>query len=382
KKRKKRKKKCQKRRRTICNGKCGTITFKCNKRKQTVNCGSCVCNPPCPVCQRCNEASRACEPDPAQQGTSCGDCRTCQSNGACGEPSCQNPTPICVNNTCTACSDNHPCPGGQYCDGGACQTCDVCLGGNCPFDSVQAAIDAAGAGSTLHICAGSYGTATVGKNLTLIGAGDGSNPASNTVLDGAGVTRVVYVPTNESAILQSLRIRGGNYEYGGGVRNDGILTMNRCTVIDNESNAGGGLVNGGSSGNLTLNDCTVTRNKANGLAGGIWHSNVDTLTLNNTSVVENDVLSGEGGGIAVGPLGSVQILNGSEITKNDTVGEGGGLYIYARPTDSVTFDGSVSVTGNRALSGGGIYRSGTTSVTLNGATVEDNSPDDCVGLTC
>ncbi|MEZ4561684.1 MAG: hypothetical protein R2853_02995 [Thermomicrobiales bacterium] len=379
---KKRKKKCKKRRQTICDGQCGTITFKCNKRKQTVDCGSCACNPPCPTCQRCNETTRTCEPDPGQQGQRCGNCRTCESTGVCGAPACHNPTPICVNDTCTACSTELPCPDGEYCDNGACLPCDVCSGGGCQFDSVQAAIDAASAGSTLHICAGKYAPATVSKNLTLIGAGDGSGPATNTILDGNNSARVVYIPTSVTATLQSLRITGGNHEYGGGVRNDGVLTLSHCTVTDNQSNAGGGLVNGGSSGNLTLNDCTVTRNKANGLAGGIWQSNVDTLILNNTRVVENDVLSGDGGGVVVGPVGSAQILNGTEITKNDTVGNGGGLYIYARPSDSLTFESSATVAGNRALSGGGIFRQGTTTVTLNGAAVEDNSPNNCVGLTC
>src|SRR4051794_37582766 len=83
--------------------------------------------------------------------------------GTCGH-SCSGATPACWN--------------------GSCVCGDVCAGG-CQFSTVQAAIDGLPDGSTIRICAGTYGAITVTKNLTLIGAADSSAPASNTVLDAA-----------------------------------------------------------------------------------------------------------------------------------------------------------------------------------------------------
>lgn len=104
-----------------CAGRCGIIKNNCRKK---VNCGPCLCDPACPVCQICDEVAGQCMPDPEQQGDQCGDPgQVCQADGACAcdAESCQNPTPICATDgRCVACSASDLCPDGGCCDNGAC----------------------------------------------------------------------------------------------------------------------------------------------------------------------------------------------------------------------------------------------------------------------
>lgn len=469
KKKRRRRKKCKKRRQKICAGQCGQITFKCNKRKQTVDCGSCACQPACPTCQRCNETSRTCEPDPGQQGkgcgqagqvcqsngtcrcdaNSCGECGACGADGTCGElcdgvgccnratcqpgnensacgtggetcaicsgqdtcqggecicvplstcppplncgtisdgcggtlncGACGNPTPICVDNVCTACTADGQCPSGQWCNAGSCQACDVCPSG-CTFFSPQAAIEAAAPGSTLRICPGIYPPISVSKNLTLIGQGRGDAPDRDTIFDAENNGTVVTIPAGVIATLADLRITGG---ASGGVFCEGDVTLNRCTVIDNArfiGAGGGGLL---SAGTATLSECVVRDNHAF-QAGGIHHEGTGTLTLDNTLVTQNHAEGGTGGGVVAGnPLAgncAVHILNGSAITSNQAAGAGGGLYVT--PNAATDLASSVAITGNKASQGGGIFAEGGATINVNSATVEGNVPNNCVGVIC
>jgi hypothetical protein len=98
-----------------CANHCGVVKTRCGKR---VDCGSCVCEPTCPICQVCNETAGACEPDTSQLGDDCGQAgQRCQPDGACAcdAGSCA-PCETCKANG--ACSS--PCDGEGCCDEGDC----------------------------------------------------------------------------------------------------------------------------------------------------------------------------------------------------------------------------------------------------------------------
>lgn len=243
------------------------------------------------------------------------------------------------------------CAGNTLCVGGACQPCDVCLSG-CTFSKVQAAINAAAPGETIRICAGAYNenlTVNQGKNLSLIGAGQG-NGAGNTILQGTGAAAVVAIVMGATVHLENLRVTGGGtVQFGGGIFNDGgIVTATNCTVTGNTCTSNGGGVD--NSGTMTLTGCTITGNNADFRGGGIGNSG--TLFLANTIV-----------------------------SSNTAVDWGGGIYNFTGP---VTLDAASRVTGNHAKpadpdGGGGIYKQGGT-VTLNGAVVSGNTPTNCSPL--
>jgi hypothetical protein len=205
---------------------------------------------------------------------------------------------------------------------------------------VQAAVDGLPAGSTIRICAGTYGAITVSKNVTLIGAGDGDDPASNTILDAANHGLVVTIASGVTASLQGLRITGGHYFLGGGIYNQGDLTVSACTIAGNIADiSGGGIYN---QENLTVSACTIMGNTASD-GGGIFQYQDGTLTLDHTHVLAN--FASRGGGIYVF-FGTVTFLDATGSVKNNT-------------------------------GGGGIFNNGT--ITLNGTPVTDNTPYNCAG---
>ena len=261
----------------------------------------------------------------AAEGAECGSIPNgCGETLECG--TCSNPTPICVGTTCTACSPDNPCPAGQLCDGGACQSCgDVCPSG-CAYPSVQAAIDDPNGPSTIRICAGTYvGNLVITRNVTLIGAGQGEDPATNTILDAAGSGRVVLME-RVTVTLQNLHITGGGGgPGGGGILNDqGTLTLIDTTVTRNTVRDGGG---GGGiysiAGSVTLSDSTVTRNSAT--SGGGIYNDFGMLTLSNSTISGNTATNG-GGGIT-NNIGTVTLDGTSRVTGNTApAGEGGGIH--------------------------------------------------------
>ncbi|MCA9876543.1 MAG: hypothetical protein KC442_02135, partial [Thermomicrobiales bacterium] len=345
------------------NGACGTGGNACAvcSGQDTCQDGTCTCTPitTCPPPFNCGTISDGCG------GTV--NCGTCDDS-----------KPVCVDNICTACSSDSQCSNNQWCDQGSCRVCDVCPSG-CAYFSPQAAIEDASAGSTLHICAGSYAPITVVKNLTLIGQGRGDEPAVDTIFDAEGTGTVVTIPVGVTATLANLRITGGG---SGGVFCRGDVTLNRCVVMGNErftGAGGGGLL---SAGSATLSECIVRENHAF-QAGGIHHEGSGTLTLNNTLVTRNQA-DRAAGGVAAGNIlagiSTVHIFNGSAITRNSAGTDGGGL--LQTPFAKTTLDSSVEITGNVANEGGGIYAESDRMLNINGATVEGNEPNNCVGVVC
>ncbi len=326
---------------TTCAGKCATVTNNCGT---PVDCGACTCTPACAACQICQGPTTpgTCVPDPDQVGDGCGaPGQVCQSDGACA--------------------------------------CDVCRSG-CPFGSVQEAIDALPAGSTIHLCAGAnIGGVTIAKNLTLIGVGDGDNPASNSLIDAHQTGRALFIDSGVTVALEKMRITGGltGDDNGGGVRTaaNASLTMTNCTVSGNEApgNSGGGVFN--DSGTLTMTNCLISGNTASsgGVGGGI--ANIGTLTMTTCTVANNRADTGAG----IFTSGGAVTLNNCDIGRGNVARvQGGGILVFAGT--EVTLD-ATRVTGNSAGpdGGGGINNLGGTVTLQNGSTVSGNTPDNCFG---
>jgi hypothetical protein len=336
-----------------------------------------------------------------QKGRGC--CAGLVRNGAgqCAQPApptcAQSCAGCCTGETCVTATSAAACgangiPCGVCsglrgtCFGGACR-CDVCADG-CRYPTVQDAVADVDGPSTITICAGSYGgDVTIGRDVTLLGAGDGDDPAGNTILQGTGGGSAVTVPAGVTATLQGLRISGGSADEGGGIRNDGTLTLTDCTITANNANNGGGIA---SAGTLTLTDCEVSHNTAN--VGGGFHIDGGTLTIESSIVIRNTSIFGggiqniadvtatnttftrnrasaSGGGIdnAAGTFA----LNECEVSRNLS-SSGGGLWVSG---GIVTLDGS-DVVLNQADAGGGIVEAAG-EVALTGSVVSGNSPDNC-----
>jgi hypothetical protein len=102
------------------------------------------------------------------------------------------------------------------------------------------------------------GTLLLNKNLII----DGSGLVNGITINGNHNGSVFNVASGNTVVLNSLVITNGSAPggYGGGVENNGMLAVNRCTVTGNTAYLGGGVFNRGNT--LTVNQCTVEGNSA------------------------------------------------------------------------------------------------------------------------
>ncbi len=181
----------------------------------------------------------------------------------------------------------------------------------------------------------------------------GSATQQVTIRQTAAGARVLSVPAGKSAALQYLTITGGRkagYGDGGGILNNGTLTINHCTIVDNTTAGYGGGVANEEGGTLTIKNSLVKGNSASS-DGGVW--NGGTLTMEDC-VVEENTCSYSGGGIGSNrdmTLKNCTIRNNRSTWASHS---GGGVYTIG----TTTMNGCV-VDGNSAVTdGGGIYNRG------------------------
>jgi CSLREA domain-containing protein len=229
--------------------------------------------------------------------------------------------------------------------------------------NTDAAVDACTAGSGADIIvvpAGTYilssGELGITTNLTINGAG-----AATTIIDGAGLSRVFHI-FSTTATISGVTIRNGFEIVGGGISNFGTLTLKNSSVSANNAGSCSGGID--THGTLTLEQSTVSGNTAGSHSGGIF--NGGTLTLTNSTVSGNTVTgpTGSAGGI-LNFFGATATLTNSTVSGNTVSGNsepnsGGGIDNRAGAT--LRLVGS-TVSGNTAVWGGGIYNTGTVSIT-------------------
>src|SRR5262245_48601619 len=196
-------------------------------------------------------------------------------------------------------------PGGN--DAGTCTTPGA------PCLTSQAAVDKANAGDTVRVATGVYSApvaatvVTVGKDLTLAGGWNTAFTlqAGLSTIDGLGVSRGVAVDSGITAGVSRFLIRGGYTDaQGGGIFNQGTLTLDHLSVRGNAAyGVGGGIY---SSGTLTVRDSAVLDNSCTQIAGGVYSFGV--LTAENTTIARNRGAVG-GGLLKEGSSGSVSLSN-------------------------------------------------------------------------
>ncbi|MCP4543247.1 MAG: hypothetical protein GY832_39540 [Chloroflexi bacterium] len=262
----------------------------------------------------------------------------------------------------------------------------VCASG-CRFTTIQAAIDAGSTvdGSIIEIIDPIHTEAgiVVNKSITIRGLG-----SDNTIVqaheDVEEASASVFLIEKDAAVtLAKMTIRHGKPNEdicGGGILNEGTLTLRNCVVSDNIANGGGGICNRGqksvlmimdsiisdniaratvprsfdcgngggikcTSGMLTLVNSTVSGNKTEtgrGRGGGIMVSCSCTAAFTNTTISGNHAApksaisqvqgQGQGGGINV--RGNLRLVN-CTISDNRAAGKGGGVYVGKGTLDYV-----------------------------------------------
>ncbi|WP_328924917.1 hypothetical protein OG429_09865 [Streptomyces sp. NBC_00190] len=274
---------------------------------------------------------------------------------------------------------------------------------NCFHNSLalQPAIDGAAPGETLLVkgtCVGPF-TFSVDKNLTVTGekhAALNGNRAGSTVTVEAGVrlqlSHLTVINGTGTATEPDAAIPG---PLGGGILNRGTLTVKEATVAGNHANNGGGIFNEAGA-TLNLIRSVVRHNTAADSGGGI--RNQGTLTLSGSTLSDNS--ADNGGGLAnfgsatlsgskvrdnyadngAGILNANALtLNHSTVSRNTASLQGGGIRTDGGTVNLTDSEVRHNTANGGIGSGGGIFNNGST-VTLDRSAVRDNRPDNCAPL--
>lgn len=239
------------------------------------------------------------------------------------------------------------------CAGGA----GICLSGKCVgrFPCTERGIRdaiAAGGGPHTFACDGpttvvTEAEITIDKEVIL----DGED---NLTIDANAQHRVLRVEYLVVAELRRLTVQGGAAapQSGGGIDNQGTLTLENSTVSENSADQAGGIRN---AGVLYLRNSAVERNTAE-VGGGVVGG---TLIAIDSAIVDNESTGAWGGGI-----------NGGRITLiRSTVSRNAGGGVRVSDGGHVLLRDS-AVMSNTGTSGAGILSAGT--VTLLNSTVSGN----------
>ena len=215
-------------------------------------------------------------------------------------------------------------------------------------------IDAGGNSRVFYVCAG---PTTEISGLTITGGSDSEGGGFYDECDDGFTLRDVVLTGNSAT-------NGG----GGGLYSGGPVTLINTVVSNNTaSDKAGGVL----AGSLTMVNSTVTGNSVtNGNGGGTYTSGLTTAT---NTVVSNNTASDSGGGVIAGDL-TVMTSTISGNSANTNGGGGALAYGAVEITDS-TFDSNTAV-----RCGGGLYTGSiSTSITITGSTFSSNTSDACYG---
>jgi len=220
-------------------------------------------------------------------------------------------------------------------------------------------------------------TIDVSKNLTIDGPG-----ANALAVSGNHANTVIGITSaNAVVVISGLTIEDGFAvaASGGGIDNEGTLTVTNSTVSDNTAGAsGGGIWNG--SDTLTVTNSTVSNNTSStlnpggyytGQGGGIYN-NAGTVAVTNSTVSNNS--AGYGGGGILSNSGTVTVTN-STVSSNSggpfsSDGEGGGILDYSGTV--MVINSTLSYNASDG-SGGGIWNQDMLTVTNSTLSYNDSA---------
>jgi len=245
----------------------------------------------------------------------------------------------------------------------------VCASG-CSHTTIQAAVNAANPGD-LVLVTDAYHTEAdivIGTSLELAGAGTPPPVVQAAATPMTAGLRVLTILPNTIVTIRDLVLRHGEdlQNWGGAIRNQGILTLRRVEVTDSWSGYNGGGV--GSYGPLVIEDSVIARNEAFNGGGVYCHTGEGCTSLEIHGTAFESNLGAVGGGLYTA---SSTVITTSELRGNLAASSEGGGGIR-NTGDLVILDSELI--DNSAGNGGGLSTLGW--LTMAGCTVAGNISDD------
>ncbi len=208
--------------------------------------------------------------------------------------------------------------------------------------------------------------------------------------------RLFAVKSTGDLTLDNVTVSGGSEKFGGAIFNYGTLTLTDATVTNGRAHLGGGIFNG-SAAEATVDNSVVSGNFAD-YGGGLYNYNA-AVTVNYSTIKSNRAFIDGGGvydragsldieystvtknfsgrdGAGLHHRDSGVLVAYSTLSSNDTgfFGYGGGIFDRSGTTDII----NSTISGNTALTGGGIYNRST--MTISNSTISKNSARDGGGI--
>jgi len=223
---------------------------------------------------------------------------------------------------------------------------------------------------TIQFAAGLRGTITltsgellITHNLFIRGPGTAGLSVS-----GNHASRVFNIAAGAAVTIANLTItRGFNLHTGGGILNQGALTLNNVLMIENNNfKDGGAVVSTGATARLTvINSKLAFNSSSQGAGGAIAILDHSAATIVHCSVVYNRAEKSIGGGVYISGLTAATIVR-SNLAHNFSGETGGAIYNSGALTPFAS-----SVVANIAEGTAGAIRS-QGDATLIQCTVADN----------
>jgi hypothetical protein len=271
---------------------------------------------------------------------------------------------------------------------------------NVPDDyaTIQAGLNAADSTDTVLVQSGTYYENIIWpetNGIKLLSAGD----SSNTIIDGGGLSSVIYmnpqtVTIDTTTLIHGFKItNGGNVIKGAGMLlEDASIKITNVSIVNNHTSYpwpdlwGGGMYLKNS--NSVIRDLSISNNSSKS-GGGIYISDSNPiienvmikgnsgvrgggvscqgssiLTMTNINLENNSATSGGG----INASGGLISIENAFINGNTASNEGGGITLLA----PAIFN-DVVIKDNIAEQGGGIYTGGNQSLSMSDVSIIENT---------
>jgi len=171
-------------------------------------------------------------------------------------------------------------------------------------------------------------------------------------ISGGNAVGVFQVANGVTASLTGLTITGGSISgSGGGIYNQGDLTLTGCTISGNSAQEGGGIDN---IGTATLNGCAISGNSA---SSGSGIADDGSLTLESNVSVSGGVFASGSGSIKVTGQsntfsGALMVASGALDVFSGLNGTGGASLVVNGPVSvsgDMTIGGTLSIAGDLTM---------------------------------
>ena len=212
---------------------------------------------------------------------------------------------------------------------------------------------------------------SITSELTIQGTG-----SDQLTIDAQQNSRSFLVSSDGISTISGLTITNGASGNGGGIRNEGTLTVQDSIITrnvvsgSNAGNDGGAIFN---SGSLTVERSTLSDNQVTGRFGdgGAIEGRPNSVTVIRESTLSGNFAKDDGG--AIETYGQLTIID-STISGNTAEDGGGGVRLSATGGRNATVEiVNTTISGNQGGSGGGFQISNPgNSLALRNSTITGN----------